>query len=291
MTTEPIELEIDYSKESILIVDDDEYLRNALEELLISLKFVASSAGSGPEALEILKKSEFTFLLTDMRMPEMDGLELIKLVRAEYHEISIIAMTAYSEGYRYIDVINSGASDFINKPFELGELEAKIKRIITERNLRKELSRLSITDSLTGLFNQRHFYKRLKDEFLRASRQKLKFALVLLDLDDFKIYNDTYGHLAGDEALKAVGAIINQSIRVGVDSGYRYGGDEFAIILIDANLHIAHDISKRIQESLLKNHSIAISVGYAEFKEEITIEEIISEADEELYRSKNEKKK
>ncbi|RPI78500.1 MAG: diguanylate cyclase [Desulfobacteraceae bacterium] len=283
-------IEIDYSKESILIVDDDEYLRNALEELLISLKFQASSAGSGPEALTILKEDEFTFLLTDMRMPEMDGLELIKKVRAEYHEISIIAMTAYSEGYRYIDVINSGASDFINKPFELGELEAKIKRIITERNLRKELSRLSITDSLTGLFNQRHFYKRLSDEFLRSSRQKVKFALILLDLDNFKSYNDTHGHLAGDEILKSVGLIINQSIRVGVDSGYRYGGDEFAIILIDANLNIAHGIGKRIQESLSKNQNIRISIGYAEFNDHITMEEIISEADEQLYKSKGESK-
>jgi diguanylate cyclase (GGDEF)-like protein len=285
-------IEIDYSKESIMIVDDDEYLRNALEELLISLKFMASSAASGPEALSILKEKEdeFTFLLTDMRMPEMDGLELIKTVRAEYPEISIIAMTAYSEGYRYIDVINSGASDFINKPFELGELEAKIKRIITERNLRKELSRLSITDSLTGLFNQRHFYKRLKDEFLRASRQKLKFALILLDLDDFKAYNDSHGHLAGDEVLKYVGLVINQSIRDGVDSGYRYGGDEFAVILIDANLIVAKEISKRIQESLSKSQNIEISIGFAEFKEAITMEEVISEADEELYRSKNEKK-
>ncbi len=168
-------------------------------------------------------------------MPGMDGLELIRSVQSAFPEVSIIAMTGYSRGYRYIDVINSGAKDFINKPFGIEELEAKIRRAIRERNALKELSRLSITDSLTGLYNQRHFYARLKEEIVRAQRQKHPLALVLLDMDNFKTYNDTHGHLAGDELLQNVGRIINNCIRENVDSGYRYGGDEFAIILIDAD--------------------------------------------------------
>ncbi len=276
---------IDYSEESVLVVDDDMQFRETLVQLLSMLGFETASASSGPVALAKLKENEYSFLLTDMKMPDMDGLELIEQVGQDFPDVSIIAMTGYAEGYRYVDVINAGASDFIKKPFESEELEAKVNRIINERNLRKELSRLSITDSLTGLFNQRHFYNRLKEEFTRAVRQNHSLSLILLDLDHFKAYNDTYGHLAGDEVLRNLGRIINKSIREGVDSGYRYGGDEFAIILIDADLSVARDIGKRIQDALLKGNFTA-SVGYATFSEGMGVKELVSEADKNLYKAK-----
>jgi len=276
---------IDYSKESVLVVDDDMQFRETLVQLLSMLGFETASASSGPAALAKLNENEYSFLLADMKMPNMDGLKLIEQVGQDFPDVSIIAMTGYAEGYRYIDVINAGASDFIKKPFESEELEAKVNRIISERNLRKELSRLSITDSLTGLFNQRHFYNRLKEEFTRAERQNHSLSLILLDLDHFKAYNDTYGHLAGDEVLRNLGRIINKSIREGVDSGYRYGGDEFAIILIDADLSVAKEIGKRIQNSLLKGNFTA-SVGYATFSEGMGVKELVSEADKNLYKAK-----
>ena len=101
-------------------------------------------------------------------------------------------MTGYYKEYSYVDVVNSGASDFINKPFGIEELEAKIRRVIIERNLKQELRRLSITDSLTGLYNQRHFYTRLRDEVIRAERQKHPLVLIFIDLDNFKKYIDTH---------------------------------------------------------------------------------------------------
>ena len=118
-----------------------------------------------------------------------------------------------------MDVIHAGASDFIKKPFDLEELEAKVSRIIGERSLRQELNRLSMTDSLTGLFNHRQFFERLREEMVRASRQREPLSIVLFDLDDFKAYNDTHGHLAGDEVLRDVGGIILKCIREGVDTG------------------------------------------------------------------------
>lgn len=276
---------IDYSKESVLVVDDDLQFRQTLVELLSVLGFETGCAASGPDALDELGKKEYTFLLADMKMPEMDGLKLIEQVGQDFPDMSIIAMTGYAEGYKYIDVINAGASDFIKKPFQSDELEAKVSRIVNERNLRKELSRLSITDSLTGLFNQRHFYNRLKEEFNRAQRQNHDLSLILLDLDHFKAYNDTYGHLAGDEVLRNLGRIINKSIREGVDSGYRYGGDEFAIILIDATLGVAKVIGKRIQQALEKGNFTA-SVGYATFTDGMSETELVSEADKNLYKAK-----
>jgi two-component system, cell cycle response regulator len=278
---------IDYSREMILVVDDDDLLRSTLEQLIMALHFRVVSAPSGEVALKMLAEGQYTFVLTDMRMPEMSGFDLIKKVNEGYPRISIIAMTGYSEGYRYVDVINAGASDFIKKPFDLEELEAKIARIINERNLREELSRLSITDSLTGLFNQRHLYARLKEEVLRSKRQRHPMALILLDLDRFKEYNDSYGHLAGDEVLRNVGKLIHKCIRVGVDSGYRYGGDEFAVVLIDADLVVAQEIGRRIQEALLDNGKITASLGYSIFSEGMSAEDLVARADKELYKAKS----
>jgi diguanylate cyclase (GGDEF)-like protein len=281
---------IEYKDESILIVDDDEEVNIVLEKILNNFGFSVRSVLGGEAALKILSEMSFTFLLTDMRMPNMDGMELIKKVSDGFPDINIIAMTGYSEGYRYIDVLNSGASDFIKKPFESGELEAKIRRIINERNLKQELNRLSITDALTGLFNQRHFYTRLKEEVMRAERQQNPLALILFDLDNFKAYNDTHGHLAGDEILRKAGALINKSIREGVDSGYRYGGDEFAVILIDANMSIARGIGNRVEASLVEQVNIMASTGITIFTAGMNYKDFVAEADKNLYRAKLKRK-
>ncbi len=284
---EPIQ--IDYSEELILIVDDDPYLRETLVQLLEVVGISAKSASNGMDALEMLKKGECTIVLTDMKMPGIDGMDLIKKVSEDY-DVNIIAMTGYSEGYNYVDVINAGASDFIKKPFGIEELEAKIRRLITERNLRKELNRLSITDSLTDLYNQRHFYSRLKEEVVRADRQKHPLSLILLDLDNFKKYNDNFGHLAGDEILRKAGEIIRSCIRDGVDSGYRYGGDEFAVILIDADIDIAKEIGARIEIAFINEGDITVSTGYSRFSNGMSVRELVSEADRELYKAKTDNK-
>ncbi|RLF56849.1 MAG: diguanylate cyclase response regulator, partial [Thermoplasmata archaeon] len=241
------------------MVDDEESVREPVVRMLQTLGFRARGAGSAEEALELLKNDKYTFLLTDINMPKMDGLELIARVKNEYPELCSIAMTGYTKKYRYIDVINAGATDFVNKPFNIEELEAKLKRAIIERNVKEELSRLSITDALTGLYNQRQFYARLKEEMRRAERQNHPLALILLDLDNFKEFNDTHGHVAGDELLRKIGKIILSSIRDGVDSGYRYGGDEFAIILIDADMEIGRGIGKRIERAIENECGITAS--------------------------------
>ena len=277
---------IEYGEETMLIVDDDSNLRETLANLLSYLGFKIGSAGSGPDALQELDQKPYTFMLTDMKMPEMDGIELIKRVKEAYPDVNIISMTGFSEGYSYIDVINAGASDFIKKPFEVEELEAKVRRIINERNLREELSRLSITDALTGLFNQRHFYRRLEEEVLRAQRQKHHLGLIIIDLDNFKAYNDTHGHLAGDDVLRKVGHLINTCIREGVDSGYRYGGDEFAVILIDAGWNVAQGIGNRIQQAFDENGDITASLGYTIYSDGMSSKDLVAAADKNLYKEK-----
>ncbi|MFC1494604.1 diguanylate cyclase [Thermodesulfobacteriota bacterium] len=281
--------DINYSDESILIVDDDNHLRKMLVRLLGAIGLASHSISNGIDALDMVKKEDYTIVLTDMKMPGIDGLELIERLRNKY-DMSIIAMTGLSDGHSYIDVINAGASDFIKKPFDIEELEAKIRRIITERELRKELNRLSITDSLTDLYNQRHFYFRLNGEVIRTQRQGSSLTIMLLDLNDFKIYNDKYGHLAGDDVLREAGEIIRSSIRDAVDSGYRYGGDEFAIILIDADLDIAREIGYRIGEAFINKEKVTVSIGYSRYEKGMSVKELVDIADKDLYESKKSNK-
>ena len=278
--------DINYSKESILVVDDEEVVRKPIADMLRYLGFEAHDVGSGAEAIEALEKKIYGFVLTDIRMPGMDGLELIKRVMNDYPHVCTIAMTGYSREYKYVEVVNAGATDFINKPFGIEELEAKVRRAIIERDTRQELSRLSITDSLTNLYNQRHFYTRLEDETRRALRQKNGLALILFDLDRFKQFNDRHGHLAGDRLLRKVGEIINAKIRQGVDSGYRYGGDEFAVILIDAQEGIVKAICERIEAGIEEECQLGVSMGSAIWVDNMSAEDIVSEADKRLYEVK-----
>ncbi len=286
------QINIDYSEETILVVDDEEDIRQPIVEMLKSVGFNSESVGSAKKALEEIEAKEnlYTFVLTDIRMPEMNGLELIGRITTDFPEILCIAMTGYSTEYGYMDVINSGATDYIDKPFGIEELEAKFIRAIKERNTKSLLSELSVTDSLTSLFNQRHFFMRLTEEITRATRQRNKVSLILLDLDNFKNYNDTYGHLAGDEVLKKVGEIIKANIRQGVDSGYRYGGDEFAVILIGATVKAGFNIGERIEAAIGKECGLGATFGFFEHTKQMNAEDLVNSSDKQLYERKRKKK-
>lgn len=278
--------EIDYEKERILVVDDDPVAREPIAEMLRHMGFATESANGAEEALAALAAGSFTCLITDVRMPVFDGLCLIRRVKRDNPHICSIAMTAYTDQYTYMDVIRAGASDFINKPFPMEELEAKVKRAITERSIKESLSRQSVTDSLTGLFNHRYFYDRLAKEVARAERQGQPLSLVMLDIDDFKVVNDRHGHRVGDEVLHQVGHVILASIRSEVDTAFRYGGDEFAIILIDSDLEVARAICDRILLSLQSRLNLRASVGLAAHERGLTPEMFVDRVDQGLYQAK-----
>ncbi len=283
--------DISYENEYVLVVDDEEIVREPVSAMLRHLGFKVDTAENGAEALQKLGNTAYTFLLTDIRMPGIDGLELIARVKRDHPNICAIAMTGYTKEYKYVETINAGATDFVNKPFGIEEIEAKFRRGIIERNIREELNRLSITDSLTGLYNQRHFYDRLKEETARAERQNHPLALILLDLDAFKQYNDKFGHLAGDELLQKVGTVIQGKMRQNVDSGYRYGGDEFAVLLIEAGADVAKMMSARIKSGIEKECGVSASSGFAVFQTGLNAEALVGDADQKLYEDKARNKK
>jgi diguanylate cyclase (GGDEF)-like protein len=158
-----------------------------------------------------------------------------------------------------------------------------------KERLEDEVRRLSITDDLTSLYNHRHFFKTLESELARLKRQKTSLSLLMFDVDNFKKYNDTYGHVEGDRVLRKIGEIVRQSIRSNVDSGYRYGGDEFAALLIGATLDQAMTIAERIRVSIEQAgfHDITVSLGLAEYQPHLDLEEFLKTADDAMYLAKH----
>jgi CheY-like chemotaxis protein len=148
-STRTMEKQYYYKNETVLIVDDEVEVGKVVKSLLTSLGFNADFVENGSRAIEQLRNGDYSFLITDINMPDLSGIELIKMVSRENPEISIIAMTGYDKDYTYMDVINAGASDFIVKPFKIDELEAKIARELMERKTREELNKFSITDNFT----------------------------------------------------------------------------------------------------------------------------------------------
>jgi two-component system cell cycle response regulator len=185
-------------------------------------------------------------------MPGIDGLELIRIVKKEYPNVCAIAMTGYSKEYKYVETINAGCHGFCQQTLSGSKRSKPNSNGASSREIfGEELNRLSITDALTGLYNQRHFYDRLNEETARAQRQNHELALILLDLDDFKQYNDNWAIWPETNCCKRWASVINSKMRQSVDSGYRYGGDEFAVMLIEAGEDVAEMMSDRIKAGIL----------------------------------------
>ncbi|WP_022853457.1 GGDEF domain-containing response regulator [Thermodesulfatator atlanticus] len=278
-----------------LVVDDEPLITEFIKTHLGTKGCQCDVALNGKEALELLNKNgPYTILITDIFMPEMDGLTLIKKAKEKWPELEIIAITAHGQKVKYRDVIEAGAGDFIRKPFEIDELEAKIARILREKELRDKLKLMVQQDPLTGIYNRRYFEEKLTEECYKAWRQKYPLHLVMFDIDKFKQFNDSFGHQAGDRLLKRLAEILVSSTRKYVDLPFRYGGDEFALILPQCDTDAACKIVKRIinRFSLEDFSPASLSAGIAKFirREERPISEdvddLILRADEALYEAK-----
>ena len=278
----------------MLSVDDDRDLRDLLHELISDMGLISATAMDGVDALEKMEEEQFDIVITDINMPRLNGIGLIRRIAVGYSDTDVIAITGFQTEYNYTDIIALGASDFISKPINMNEFEAKIKRIVRERNMRFELKRLSNCDALTGLYNRRHLDENLRKEAIRASRQHYDLYLLLIDIDNFKLYNDRNGHQQGDRLLKELAQMISRNIRDNVDSGYRYGGDEFAVTILHANPRQALMVAERFcREYNEKNlHPTSLSIGIAKMKNssnnlEHDLDDMIRKADQALYLAKN----
>lgn len=284
----------------ILIVDDEEGLRLSMQEFVTMSGFKTYMAASAEEALAMLDERQVDVVITDIILPGMDGLELTDAIKKDYN-IDVIVLTGYSGDYSYEEAISKGASDLVFKPIRFEELILRLKRVLKERKLTNErlqmlekLKKLSITDALTNLYNSRHFYNQLKSEVDRSTRYSHPLTMLILDIDHFKDYNDSYGHLEGDKVLMRLGQVIKLLLRK-MDSAYRYGGEEFTVILPETDSEEAITVAQRIRKAIKeivftpepgKNAFITISIGMTAYSPSEELTDFIQRADKALYGSK-----
>jgi len=280
----------------VLIVDDVVDTREIIQRLLYYEGYDVITAATGEEGLKKTESEKPDVILMDINLPGMDGTEALKKIREMNPIQSVIMLTAYATVENAIQALKEGATDFIKKPFENEHLVHVVNQAIEKyltlkekERLEEEVRRLSITDDLTGLYNHRHFFKTLESELVRAKRQKISLSLLMFDLDHFKKYNDLYGHLEGDRVLKKIGEVVRNSIRSNVDSGYRYGGDEFAALLIGTSMGQALAIAERIRSSIEQSEfqSITVSIGLSEYRDHLSLEEFVKSADNAMYIAKH----
>jgi two-component system cell cycle response regulator len=283
-------------KGKILIVDDAPDTLDIIQKLLSYEGYEVILASTGEEGVKKVEEQKPDVVLMDINLPGIDGTEALKRIRKINRIQSVIMLTAFATVENAIRALKEGATDFVKKPFEnehlihiVNQSLEKYQTLREKEKLEEEVRRLSITDDLTGLYNHRHFFKTLESELTRMKRQKTSLSLLMFDLDNFKRYNDSYGHLEGDRVLRKIGEIIKHSIRHNVDSGYRYGGDEFAALLIGASVDQALTIAERIRFSIenSKFQTITVSIGLAEFREGFDLERFVKLADDALYVAKH----
>lgn len=422
----------------ILLLDDEPNVVEFMSSRLQEAGYACVCETSPVRALERLERGAFALLITDLRMPEMNGLELVRRAKLADPDLAVVVVTAASDVPTAIEAIHAGADDYLLKPYNVSDLgtaadraihkraasiqnrlnqdrlrrqvqdatedlarvtaelretkqylvslldstvdaiistddsnrvtfinqgalrmlgclqheilnapasilyaggeeeveyirrklaqldrmqdyETELNRkdggkvpvnvslsclretdgrvrsilaickdITRQKQLERELKEMSMRDSLTGLYNQGCFFDRLEQEMERARRQRHPLALLLFDVDQFKSYNDSRGHLEGDRVLQAVGKLIAQSTREHVDIGFRYGGDEFTVILPEADADQACLIAERIRKGFLSQgfDRLSLSIGMAQFQDGNSVKSFVHRADAAMYEAK-----
>lgn len=425
-------------KGRILILDDEPSILEILGQYLEEESYDCTPMTSPLEALTRLRNEPFDLLLTDLRMPDMNGIEVVQRAKSHDPDLAVIVVTAHMEVTNAVEALRAGADDYLLKPFNLGEITVSVEKalerrrliienrrhqvelerrvheatadlerinqelrrtkeylenllhssldaivtagrdqrisfanqgairmlgyepaefigapsdpffaggkeevrylcrlldegqilqnyetevfkrngdqipinmsisqvrdpdgtlvstlaickdITEQKRLENELKEMSIKDSLTGLYNQRYFYDRLESEIERARRQRHPLSLLLFDIDQFKTYNDCHGHLEGDKVLRSVGQVVVECTREHVDIGFRYGGDEFTVILPEAQEAQALIIAERIRTYFEAKHfdMLTLSVGLMSYREGSSLRSFIRFADAMMYDAK-----
>ena len=250
----------------VLIVDDSPTIRVALRGLVEKMKHSVIEAENGSQALEIYRQDKPDVVLIDVVMPVMDGYDAAREMRRIRPDewVPIIFLSSREADQDLDRAIEAGGDDYLVKPVSFVVLNAKIralqrieatrlKLLDTSRELaaaNRELESLSRQDGLTGIANRRHFDAYLLAELKRASREKQPLSLILVDVDDFKAYNDCYGHQAGDDCLRQVASAMKAIGRRPADLVARYGGEEFAMVLPMTNTEGAVDVAKSLAHAI-----------------------------------------
>ncbi|MBI5605349.1 MAG: response regulator [Deltaproteobacteria bacterium] len=293
----------------ILLVDDDQRESFLIQTFLEGGAYQLELARSAEEALALVQNEKIDLVLLDILLPGMNGFDLCQHLKDKVltKDIQVVLITCLQDLENKIRGMELGADDYLIKPINRRELAARINVLLKKKEtldkLRNDFETAlnsATTDGLTGAFNQAYLKRYLELELKRAFRQRYPVSLILIDFDNFKLLNDTLGHLAGDLVLKEFSQAIKENIRE-IDLAARYGGDEFAIALPYADQEEALFIAERIQRAVASYpfssnasnllETVRISMGIAVYPAHAnTPEELIRNSDDALYQAKKQGK-
>ncbi|HEY6000523.1 MAG TPA: diguanylate cyclase [bacterium] len=302
-----------------LVVDDSPSIRSAVRTVLEAMPAVGRivEAVDGLDALALLAREPADLIITDLQMPRLDGFKFLSAVRdnPRLRDAMIIMLSSRGESVDKVRGLNIGANDYVTKPFEAGELQARAAVMLRMRDLQeelqrkaaaleranRELERLAHEDDLTGLPNRRLFFARFEKELQRSRRMGKPLAVLMIDIDHFKAFNDRHGHLAGDLALRAAGGALLKAIRA-YDCAGRYGGEEFVTLLPETDAAEALVVAERVRSRMAAltfklpgadaadaPPGLTVSIGAASWPEvpALRVDDIVAAADSALYRAKS----
>ena len=283
---------------TILIVDDEKTNLDILGSIL-SPAYNLIISRSGTRALELAKESQPDLILLDVLMPDMTGFEVIEKIKESEitARIPVIFITGLSSDEDEERGFFLGAVDYITKPFNKAIVKARVNTHIRIVDQMRTIEKTGLVDMLTKIANRRGFEERLNVEWNRALREKTPISILVMDLDDFKNYNDTYGHQQGDVALKAFADTASKSLLRGVDFAARWGGEEFVILLPGTNVDGAEEIAERVRKNIEElvipaddgtKTKITVSIGVNSIIPTTTslTKDFIEKADQALYKAK-----
>jgi diguanylate cyclase (GGDEF)-like protein len=310
----------------IFIIDDDRFTRLQLGRVMTQEGYRVEEAEDGEQAIALYQCMQPDIILLDAIMPVMDGFTCCEQLRklasqqlAERHQEEtaiplppILMITGLNDQESVDRAFMAGADDYITKPIHWPVLRQRVRRLLYQQQLylqlqdtnsklaqaNEALERLAALDGLTQIANRRHFDHSFEKEWRRLSREHQSLSLIMIDIDYFKLYNDTYGHLAGDDCLYQVAQAIAGVVQRPADLVARYGGEEFIVLLPNTDAKGAVHLAKAIRNYLRErdilhskspiDHRISLSLGVATMIPSITQEPygLIAAADKALYQAK-----
>ncbi|MFQ5965081.1 MAG: diguanylate cyclase [Candidatus Scalinduaceae bacterium] len=284
---------------AIMIVDCKEDTLKVLRNSLEGKGYKVSTFLDAQNAINKLKKGIYDLIITELELPNFSGIEFVKKSKKISPNSDLVVMTEFPSVETAVESMKLGATDYIAKPLDMEYFNIIVEKTLYKRILEKRAAereyyeQISRVDGLTGLYNHRFFHNLLDSEIARANRYKRNFSLLMIDIDDFKKFNDKYGHQTGDNILKKMASIFVSLARK-TDPVIRYGGEEFAIILSETDKEHGYLFGNRVVNSVasskfkgIQGNTLTISAGLAGYPDDAhTHESLIKKSDEALYQAK-----